>query len=218
MHSRSAGGGKAPHESGTVVRAVVRRRGRRWTATVCYAVDMAKNDASGVVGIDCNVRQMTTHTGERFEMPDISRPEARYRRCQRRMARQRGPVKRKRRASARWRRTAAKAAKCARKAANIRKDWRHRTTTDLCQRYGTVVLEDLGVTQMTASARGTVEAPGRNVRQKAGLNRVILGTGRAELRRMFEYKAGKTIVVDPAYTSQTCARGDHIDNLPRTAH
>jgi hypothetical protein len=40
-----------------------------------------------------------------------------------------------------------------------------------------VALEDLRIKNMTASARGTLEEPGRMVRQKAGLNRSILNQG-----------------------------------------
>ena len=37
-----------------------------------------------------------------------------------------------------------------------------------------IALEDLGVKDMTRSAKGTVENPGKNVAQKSGLNRSIL--------------------------------------------
>lgn len=40
-----------------------------------------------------------------------------------------------------------------------------------------VVLEDLKTRQMTRSAKGTLTAPGRNVRAKSGLNRAILAKG-----------------------------------------
>ena len=62
----------------------------------------------------------------------------------------------------------------------------------------TVVIEDLRVRNMTRSARGTVEEPGRHVRAKAGLNRVVLDTGWAVLRSMLKYKAGRTVAVNPA--------------------
>ena len=41
---------------------------------------------------------------------------------------------------------------------------------------------------MTASAKGTREEPGRNVTQKAGLNRTILDKSWGELRRQLAYK------------------------------
>ena len=44
----------------------------------------------------------------------------------------------------------------------------------------TVVLEDLNTKAMTRSAKGTVESPGKNVKQKAGLNRAILAFGNGD--------------------------------------
>ncbi|NED52266.1 transposase, partial [Micromonospora aurantiaca] len=55
-----------------------------------------------------------------------------------------------------------------------RKDWVEKTTTDLARRFDVIAVEDLNVAAMTRSAKGTLEAPGVNVRQKAGLNRGIL--------------------------------------------
>ncbi len=59
---------------------------------------------------------------------------------------------------------------------------------------------------MTASAKGTVEEPGKQVAQKAGLNREILASGWGGLERKLAYKAGELVKVDPAYTSQACSR------------
>ena len=42
---------------------------------------------------------------------------------------------------------------------------------------------------MGRSAWGTREAPGRNVRAKAGLNRSMKDAALGELRRQLEYKA-----------------------------
>ena len=41
---------------------------------------------------------------------------------------------------------------------------------------------------MTGSARGTREEPGRNIRQKAGLNRAILDVSPSQIRVMLAYK------------------------------
>jgi putative transposase len=69
-------------------------------------------------------------------------------------------------------------------------------------------VEDLRVRGMTASAKGTVEQPGTNAKQNAGLNRSILQTGWGNLRRMPEYKAVHVVAVNPAYSSQTAMRAD----------
>src|SRR5438876_8675946 len=57
---------------------------------------------------------------------------------------------------------------------NRRADFCHQTAHTLTTEHGLVAVEDLRVKHMTASAQGTVEQPGRHVRQKAGLNRSIL--------------------------------------------
>ena len=76
----------------------------------------------------------------------------------------------------------------------IRHDFRHRATTwivktALAEGCDLIVMEDLRIEQMTGSAQGTAEHPGRNVRAKSGLNRSILREGWGEILLMLEYKA-----------------------------
>ena len=54
--------------------------------------------------------------------------------------------------------------------------------------------------------KGTVENPGKNVKQKSGLNRAILRTGFYSLRQAIEWQLLKVrgILVDPRGTSITC--------------
>ena len=73
----------------------------------------------------------------------------------------------------------------------------------------TVVVEDLHTKGMTQSPQGTVAAPGKQVKPKAGLNRSLLASGWGALERKLAYKAGALLKVDPAYTSQTCSRCGH---------
>jgi putative transposase len=72
---------------------------------------------------------------------------------------------------------------------------------------------------MVRSARGTLEAPGRGVAAKAGLNRAIHDAGWGQLIGMITYKAagaGRTITRIPAApTSQTCARCGLTDPTSR---
>lgn len=103
--------------------------------------------------------------------------------------------------------------------ANIRLDWLHKRTTDIAKNHGVVVLEDLRVQDMSKSARGTVKTPGRNVRQKAGLNRSILDQGWHAFKVMLDYKlrarGGQLILVPAAYTSQTCSACGTVDKRSR---
>jgi len=97
-----------------------------------------------------------------------------------------------------------------------RKDWAEKTSTELARRFDLIRVEDLKVQSMTRSARGTAGARGRNVRQKAGLNRGILASGWGLLVRRREDKApGRVEKVNPAGTSQRCSACGHVDAKSR---
>lgn len=80
-------------------------------------------------------------------------------------------------------------AKSHRALANRRKNRSHQESARLVRRHGTIVTEDLTPKNMTRSAKGGVEQPGENVRQKAGLNRSILDTAPGGFLKMLTYKA-----------------------------
>lgn len=96
------------------------------------------------------------------------------------------------------------------------KGWQHRLTTELVKTYKTICIEDTAIGNMTRSASGTVEKPGKRVAQKRGLNRSILAQSWGQFRRLLEYKcqeAGRNFILVPAaYTSQTCSKCDHVDS------
>jgi putative transposase len=76
------------------------------------------------------------------------------------------------------------------------------------------VLEDLKIKNMTKSSKGNSEQHRKMVKQKAGLNRVILKQGWGLFKTMLQYKqvwrSGDVVFVDPKYTSQTCPCCQHI--------
>ncbi|MBK5965280.1 hypothetical protein CCR95_14580 [Thiocystis minor] len=99
--------------------------------------------------------------------------------------------------------------------ANVRRDWQHQTTTAIVRENQVIAMEDLYVQGMTASTKGTVETPGKNVKQKARLNRSVLDVGFGEIRRQIEYKAqwaGRTTVkIDRWYpSSKRCSGCGHV--------
>ena len=86
----------------------------------------------------------------------------------------------------------------------------HQLTKKLATEYTLVGFEDLNVSGMTASAKGTVENPGKNVAQKSGLNRVVLDAAFGVFRNQLEYKAvwyGSAFEKVDRYfaSSQTCS-------------
>lgn len=99
---------------------------------------------------------------------------------------------------------------------DVRRDVAHKTSHALAHnpQYKLFVFEALKVQNMTASAKGTAEEPGTNVRQKAGLNRSILAATWGRTKTYLQYKAqrqGKLVIdVPPQYSSQECAACGHI--------
>jgi putative transposase len=98
-------------------------------------------------------------------------------------------------------------------------DWQHQITTELADAFSVIVVEDLQITNMVRSAKGTIERPGRNVRQKAGLNRAITGQAWGRTVTLLEYKTrdrgGPVVKVPAPGTSQTCHRCGHRDPAAR---
>jgi putative transposase len=132
----------------------------------------------------------------------------RYRRLQQKLARQR-------KGSANRRRTVAAMGRITGRVVDRRADFCAYTANRITSRNAVVVLEDLRTRNMTASASGTLERPGCKVRQKAGLNRGILDKGwhklELALRNAARHTGSRILLVNPAYTSQTCNRCGHVD-------
>lgn len=199
---------------GRALSATVSFKGGQWIVSVLRGIDHeASASARPHVGIDRGIaRTVTLSTGEFIQTPDNQAVLTRHARAQRALARCR-------KGSARRSVQKARAAALSARMARIRTDWCHRTSTDIARRFGVVAIEDLKIKNMTASAAGTIEAPGRNVRQKAGLNRSILEQSWGRFAQMLDYKlterGGTLISVPAAYTSQTCASCGVVDARSR---
>ncbi len=97
-----------------------------------------------------------------------------------------------------------------------RKDWAEKASTNIARRFDVIRVEDLRIRNMTRSGKGTLENPGRNVRQKAGLNGGILRSGWGLLVRRLEEKApGRVEKIRPAFTSQRCSACGQVDPKSR---
>lgn len=152
--------------------------------------------------------------GSRYGYSDVqlgrmAKKEKGKERWQRRLARRQSGSKRYAKAKAR--------AHCAQRyAVNVRRDMAHQTSHAITadEKTSLIVLESLKLRNMTASAKGTVDAPGKNVRQKAGLNRSLLNVALGQVARYTAYKArrkGKLLLsVPPHYSSQECAQCGHV--------
>lgn len=207
---------------GTIRNATVRRDGDRWYISFCVEDGVVTVEPNGKpsVGVDRGVTvAVATSAGDLYERTFATPVEqARLRRLHQRLSRSLRTHGRGRRSK----RRDALRAQIGQLHARIRArrtDFAVQTAVRLVRSHGLVAVEDLRIKNMTASAKGTVEEPGRNVRQKAGLNRAILNKGWGGFLLALEHAAryhGATVVkVNPAYTSQRCSRCGVVDAKAR---
>ena len=187
-------------------------RAGRWH--VAFAVIPGPVPAPGngqEVGIDRGVAVAAAlSTGQMLHCPGLGvRGRTRLRRLQRTLARAK-------RGSNRRGRVKHAIARLRTRESDRRKDWAEKVSTDIAQRFDLIRVEDLKIGNMTRSAKGTRENPGRNVRAKAGLNREILRSGWGLLVRRLQDKApGRVEKVNPAFTSQRCSACGQVDRASR---
>lgn len=107
-----------------------------------------------------------------------------------------------------WRKQKLKIARLHKKIADARRDKLHKAANQICKSHAVIYREDLKIKNMVASAKGTVEEPGTNVKQKSGLNRAILDQGWGMFFAMLDSKmdalGGEVYAVPPQHTSQEC--------------
>jgi putative transposase len=182
----------------------LKREGRRWYVIVVADIEPVPLPTSGrSVGVDLGVaRFLTTSDGEIIANPRfLDAARDRLADLQRRKARARP-------GSSNRRRLRRALAKQWRKVRNQRRDFHHKTAHGLVDTCDMLALEDLRVAAMTTSAAGTVEAPGRRVAAKAGLNRSILDAGWGQFTSILVAKAEsagrRVVLVSPAFTSIDC--------------
>ena len=195
---------------GAIREVTVTRTALGWQISIGCLLDDTAPDNGLSVGIDRGVTvPLMLSDGTEYHLPpEIKRHERAIRKAQR-------TVSRRQRGSKRWAKAQRRVAKLRARQARARKHWAHEVTTDITRRYGGVVVERLRTKDMTRSARGTLEAPGRRVAQKRGLNRAILNAGWRQIETMLAYKAARLTKVDPAYSSQTCAPCGAVDSRSR---
>jgi putative transposase len=184
--------------------------GGRWFVAIQTRreVEQPLPQSTTAVGIDMGIARFATLSdGSHLEpLNSFKRHEKRLRRAQQAMSR-------KTKFSNNWKKAKARVQRIHSRIGNARRDYLHKTTSTISQNHAMVYIEDLQVRNMSKSAAGTAEQPGRNVRAKSGLNKSILDQGWFEFRRQLDYKlawsGGYLIAVPPQNTSRTCPTCGH---------
>lgn len=173
-----------------------------------YEVVAPFHRAESMVGLDAGVTKLATLSDGTVYQPVNS-----FKASQRKLAMLQRQLSRKEKFSSNWQKQKRKIQRLHSHIANIRRDYLHKVTSEISKNHAMIVIEDLKVSNMSKSAKGTAEQHGRNVRAKSGLNRAILDQGWYEMRRQLEYKqlwrGGQVLAIPPAYTSQRCACCGH---------
>jgi putative transposase len=195
-------------ETTRILRATASCEAGRWFVAFGCEVERdvpSSNGHTDTVGVDLGVLHLATlSTGE-----VVNGPRA-LRRGLRRLRRLSRHHSRCRLGSSNRRKAARRLARHHARIVHLRRDHLHKLTTRLAKNHGRIVVEDLSVAGMSRSSRGSVEAPGRNVRAKSGLSRSLADASFGEVRRMLSYKCawyGAELVVCDRFfpSSKTCS-------------
>lgn len=215
---------RALRQGGKIKSYTVSRAADRWYVSFLVERPAPQNpphptrrqQAAGAVGLDFGINRLVTlSTGESIHNPrHLSRAEKKIKRTQRKLARtQKGSTRRKK--------LALRLARHQHTVARKRHGFLHELTTALAGGFAAIGVEGLNVAGLTASARGTVEKPGKNVKQKAGLNRSILDASPGEFRRQLDYKCSERgvgfVAIDRFFpSSQICSACGSKTKMPRS--
>jgi transposase len=187
-------------------------RAGRWHVAFAAIPQPIQGPGTGeIIGMDRGVAvSAALSNGELLRIPRLSKSrQRRLRLLERRLARAKRGSKRRARGKL-------AAARLKTRQVDARKDWCEQVSTDLARRFDLIHVEDLHIKSMTRSAKGTSDSPGRNVRQKTGLNREILASGWGLLVRRLDDKApGRVQMISSAFTSQRCSACGHVDRKSR---
>lgn len=160
-------------------------------------------------GLDVGITRFATLSDGSF-----LEPLSAFRKHEQSLAKAQGRMKHMKRFSRNWCKANARVQRIHTRIGNCRRDYLHKASTNLSQKNALLVVEDLQVRNMSASAKGSVAEPGRNVQAKSGLNKSILDQGWGEFRRQLGYKmewnGGMLLAVPPHNTSRTCPACGHV--------
>ncbi len=204
--------------SGEIKTWTVKREGEHWY--VCIVCDQAAQETplpfnGEAVGIDLGLLHFATlSTGETIENPRY------FRQAEKKLALHQQALARKKRKDKRTgckghrRERAVKLVVAAhRKIRNQRRDFQHKASRQLVNRYGAIVFEELQPANLSRRPKAKQAEDGHylpnGASAKSGLNKSILDAGWGTFVQMCAYKAegaGRALVqVDPRNTSQICS-------------
>jgi len=172
--------------------------------------EVPRHPAEGsIVGLDMGIKSFVTGSDGEQILPLNS-----FKSHEKKLAREQRKLSRKQKGSRNRQKQIHKVQRVHKKIRDCRKDFLHKAANQFCKNHAVIVMEDLKVKNMSASAKGSREEPGKRVRQKSGLNKAILDQGWYQFRQLLIYKqewmGGCVVLVPPHFTSQKCSQCHHV--------
>ena len=196
--------------TGTVKNITITNRGGQWFASIQVEqiIEIGKHASDSEIGIDAGINCFAAFSdGTKVEGVHS------FRKHEERLAREQRKLSRKKRGSENWKKQKRRISQLHHTIANVRSDFLHKLSAEISENQAKVYVEGLQIRNMSASAKGSIEEPGRKVKAKSGLNKSILDQGWYEFRRQLDYKlfwrGGMLAEVNPRHTSQRCSRCGH---------
>lgn len=199
---------------GEVKTCEIQHKAGRWYASLTIACQPKRTSGVRAIGLDWGVETFATLAHESGTYSSIENPrffarmkaalESAQQNLARKAKRSSNRAKARKLVSAIHRKTTAK-----------RLDFLHQRSAKIVAHSNLIATESLSIKNMTRSAKGTIESPGRNVAPKAGLNREILATAPRAFLNMLRYKAAEAGVefievpsrkVKPSQTCSACGK------------
>ena len=193
---------------GKIKTLTMKREGEHWYCIFTCEVEAVPLAASYEdVGIDLGVTHFAALSNGEF----IDHPRY-FRQAEKKLAKAQQALARKKKGSHRRAKAARILAKLYRKVRHQRKDFHHKASRKLVDRYQVIVFEDLHTKNLIATPKPKQDEKGTYLPNgavaKAGLNKSILDAGWSAFIQMVIVKAasaGRTVVfVNPSQTSQIC--------------
>jgi putative transposase len=195
---------------GVIKNITIGGNGNNWYVSIQVEQEVTKptHPSKSIVGIDVGIARFATlSTGEHIE------PINSYKILMEKLKKSQRALSRKKKSSNNRKKAKIELQRVHSKIANVRRDFLQKSSTAISKNHAMIVMEDLKVTNMSKSAKGSIDEPGKSVRAKSGLNRAILDQSWSEFKRQLIYKqewlGGDVLVVPPHNTSITCPSCNH---------
>ena len=153
--------------TGTAKNITLSKKGSHWYAAIQVEQEVPESihPAQTDIGIDLGIAKFAALSTGGYINPINS-----FRRDENLLRHYQQDLSRKERFSKNWQNNKLKISRLHERIANVRRDFLHKSSTYLSKNHAMIVVEDLKITNMSQSARGSMDEPGKNVAAKSGLN------------------------------------------------